>query len=306
VSALLELGKDLFGHVDRHREADRVRLRVDRGVDADHLAREVQQRTARVARIDGGVGLDEVVVGPLADVPAGSAHDAGGDGVVETERISDRDHPVAGKHRVGVAERERQVLALRLGPQQRDVGLRVLSDHLRVAVRAVGEDDVDLLDVLDHVVVGDDQTLIRDHESGSQTRHREAARRGGSLRLLRNPEEIPEQVGKGKAARRLLRNGPRGVDVDDARRDLTGQHGEAGVHALAAYHLAAHHRVGSRADVRSGLCLRHRLAQPVRHRLGEEKPDREPDQQRQAEPDQTTHDPPTASALPHQRSYAFG
>ena len=34
----------------------------DGGVDADDLAVEVEERAARVALVDGGVGLDEVLV----------------------------------------------------------------------------------------------------------------------------------------------------------------------------------------------------------------------------------------------------
>jgi len=33
--------------------------RVDLGVDADHFATHVDERSAGVARVDGGVGLDE-------------------------------------------------------------------------------------------------------------------------------------------------------------------------------------------------------------------------------------------------------
>ena len=67
---LSQLREQLLGEVDRDGEADAdvaAAAAEDRGIDADHLAAEVEQRTAGVARIDGGVGLDEVVVGALAD-----------------------------------------------------------------------------------------------------------------------------------------------------------------------------------------------------------------------------------------------
>src|SRR5258707_7264325 len=47
---------------DRETDAERSpRARVDRGVDADQISCRVDKRPARVARIDCGVGLDEVL-----------------------------------------------------------------------------------------------------------------------------------------------------------------------------------------------------------------------------------------------------
>ena len=42
------------------READVLRVTDDRGVDADDLTGGVHERSARVARVDRGVGLDQV------------------------------------------------------------------------------------------------------------------------------------------------------------------------------------------------------------------------------------------------------
>src|SRR5216683_2937116 len=50
----------------RHRKADAdraARRRDDQRVDPDHFAVEIEQRTAAIAAVDGGVGLDVVVVG---------------------------------------------------------------------------------------------------------------------------------------------------------------------------------------------------------------------------------------------------
>ena len=59
------------------------------------LAIHVEQRAAGIAAIDGGVGLDEVVVGPGIDVAVARRDDADGDRAAEAERIADRHHPVA-------------------------------------------------------------------------------------------------------------------------------------------------------------------------------------------------------------------
>src|SRR5260221_1654774 len=53
----------LRGH--RKADADRAaRRRDDQGVDADHFAIEIEQRTAGIAAVDGGVGLDVAVIRP--------------------------------------------------------------------------------------------------------------------------------------------------------------------------------------------------------------------------------------------------
>ena len=81
-----------------HREADADRAaggRDDRRIDADHLAVEIEQRAAGIAAIDGGVGLDVVVIGTGIDVAVARRHDAGRDGAAEAERIADRHHPFA-------------------------------------------------------------------------------------------------------------------------------------------------------------------------------------------------------------------
>ena len=51
---------DRLGDVDRDGEADALRVAGDGGVDADDVARGVDQRAARVAGVDRRVGLDQV------------------------------------------------------------------------------------------------------------------------------------------------------------------------------------------------------------------------------------------------------
>ena len=84
------------GEIGRRGEADPGRGaggRVDRGVDADHLARRVEQRAAGIAGVDRGIGLDEVVEGAGADLPPAGRDDARGDGAAEAEGIARRQHP---------------------------------------------------------------------------------------------------------------------------------------------------------------------------------------------------------------------
>jgi len=60
-AVLHQLRQDVLGHVDRRGEADTLRREDDGRVDADDLAATVRQRTAAVAGVEGGVGLDDVV-----------------------------------------------------------------------------------------------------------------------------------------------------------------------------------------------------------------------------------------------------
>ena len=84
---------------------------ADGGVDADDLAAQVEQRPARVAGVDGGVGLEEVEVparvepGTSSRVRPLALRMPGAHGVREAERVADGDDPVAHLDRVRVAER---------------------------------------------------------------------------------------------------------------------------------------------------------------------------------------------------------
>ena len=95
VSPLLKLGLDLLGHVDRDRKPDPLTGGDDGGVDAHDLPLQVDQGAAAVAGVDGGVGLDEVVIGARADHPAFGADDSGGHRLFQSEGTSDGHHPVA-------------------------------------------------------------------------------------------------------------------------------------------------------------------------------------------------------------------
>ena len=71
------------------------RRRDDRGIDADDLAVEVEQRSAGIAAIDRRISLNVVVVGTGIDVAVARLDDARGHRAAEAERIADGDHPFA-------------------------------------------------------------------------------------------------------------------------------------------------------------------------------------------------------------------
>ena len=123
-----QLRVDPLGHVDGDGEADAdiaAGAREDRAVDADDLARHVDERAARVARVDGGVGLEEVVEGALADRAPLGADDARRHRLLEAEGRADGQHPVADLDLVGVAEGGRGEGAAALEPQHGEIGALV-------------------------------------------------------------------------------------------------------------------------------------------------------------------------------------
>ena len=124
--------------VDRHGQAE-----ADPGdgrVDPDDPAAPVGERPARVAGVERGVGLDDVLDEPARPPVAGGerspegADDAGGHAAGEPERVADRDDELADAEPVGVAER-RGGKAAAGRPDDREVGERVAPDDVERRAR---------------------------------------------------------------------------------------------------------------------------------------------------------------------------
>ena len=108
------------------------------GVDPDHLAERVDQRAARVAGVDRGVGLDRapgrqrIVVRVDVDRVLHRADDAGGRGTRRVEGVADGDDRVADLDEVGVSERQRgEGARMRVDLEHRDAARGVDADHPR-------------------------------------------------------------------------------------------------------------------------------------------------------------------------------
>ena len=117
---------DHSGHdIRRHGKPDPDRTaggRQDRGVHADHLTIHVEQRTARIAAVDGGVGLDVIVVIALQRATAGR-NDPGADRKALPQRVADRQTQSPTRDS-GIAPDMRQIFVM-IDLQQRDIGGRV-------------------------------------------------------------------------------------------------------------------------------------------------------------------------------------
>ncbi len=106
-----DLGRDI-GRNGKRQAHVAARTAVDLRVHADDLARGVEQRSARVARIHGDVGLDERHHLTVGQRTMHAAHDTGGHAVLEAERRADGNRPLAAPHRrLGIEVERRQFLA---------------------------------------------------------------------------------------------------------------------------------------------------------------------------------------------------
>src|SRR5581483_2142151 len=218
-----ELVHHVTDHVGRNSKADAdiaAAWTDDGGIDADQFASQVDQCAAGIAGIDRRVGLDEVFV-PL-DAEAGaaqSAHDAGSDGLTEPERIADGHHEVADFEPFGVAKRQgSEILGRYLDNGYVRVG--VSTDPRGLETAAVGERHRDLIGMLNHVIVGDDETLLRINDH---------ARSGGAyLPFGRKLGEVEEAAKKGIVEEwiLLLCDAPLDCNVDHARSHFLDERGE--------------------------------------------------------------------------------
>src|SRR5580692_6398888 len=189
---------------DRERVVDRDRERIGllrllelhrvgrRGVDADHLAGGVDERPARVPRLDRSVVVDQ----PSQLLGRARALVRGGDRGVEgcylavrdrrcaalAFRVAERDHFLADRGGVGVAELHCLQAGGALQLQHRDVlGLVVADDPCRIGPAVADIGDLDRGCALDHVVVGQDLAVRGQHQPGAQRLGLLVAERGGHV-----------------------------------------------------------------------------------------------------------------------------
>ncbi len=167
-------------------------------------------------------------------------------GLADAKRIANRQDDVADLGAVAVAERHRRELrALRIDAQQREIEPRVGEHQFRRKLAPVGERDEDLVGPGNDVVVGDDQPVGGDDDA-------RAERLLDARRLRRAAEEaLEEWVAHHRRARTV---DARRIDVDHRRR------GALDHRAVALEERAAVDRHDARVGGRRRGRLRHRFA----------------------------------------------
>src|SRR5690606_3587389 len=121
-------------------------LRENHGIDPDHFPFVVEKRPAAVARVDRGVGLEEVVEGPEADGAVLRADDAARDRVLQPERVADGEHGLGDADLVGVGRPDRGEAAgdpalVVADLEEGYVELGILADDAGLELPLVGERD---------------------------------------------------------------------------------------------------------------------------------------------------------------------
>ncbi len=141
------------------RESERVgvaRRRDAGGIDPDHLAGGVDERAARVSGGDGGIRLDQVDVGAvLIEVAVNRRHDAGRHGVLEAERIAERDGELADARQLGSELRGGQIGPV--DPDDGEIRVGIGGHNLGGNLISRGELNLHVLGPLDNVVVRHDE-----------------------------------------------------------------------------------------------------------------------------------------------------
>src|SRR5205807_761873 len=144
-----------LGERYRNREAVTgvvARLARKSAVDADYFAAGVYQWSSGVARIDGGVRLNQiadrvavvpVLIQQVRQTATLCADDSRGHGEIQSERVADGENPLSDSRGGVVAERHRrEIVAVDL--ENGDVRRGVMPDDLRREDPVVNQPDDDL------------------------------------------------------------------------------------------------------------------------------------------------------------------
>ena len=74
-------------------------------VDPDQLSLEIDQRAAGITRIDGCIGLYEILITlDIKPAPSQRAYDSRGDGLSQAKWIADRNDEISYVKQIGIAE----------------------------------------------------------------------------------------------------------------------------------------------------------------------------------------------------------
>ena len=139
----------------------RARLAVYHRVDAHELTSFVDQRTARVACVDGSIRLDEALYTVGTQRASLGRHDSSGYGRSEVEGITHSQHPLAQLQVIRITNLDGgQILGVNL--YKGEVCRFVSTDNAPLELTAIVQFYVNLVGLSYHMVVGHDVTILRD------------------------------------------------------------------------------------------------------------------------------------------------
>jgi len=168
------------GEVGGNRESNPLvalaSLGHDEGVHPDDFPVNVDERAARIPPVDGGVGLDEILVAAEVDGPVRGAYVTDADRIAQLKRGPDGQRPLPDSKIVGVRKPHRRQTAS-VDPDDREVRVAVAGHDRGVGTFAVGEKHFDFVRLLNHVVVGEDVAVGADDHPAPESRDGAGARR---------------------------------------------------------------------------------------------------------------------------------
>src|SRR6185369_6748822 len=188
----------IAGEVHRDGEANALvaaRAAENGGVDSDQASFGVNERAPGVARVDGGIGLDEIfVIQAHRARPTHRANDSGGYRLPDAERVADGQYHVAHFDLVAVSHGHRRQI-FRIDFDHGDIALGVAADHFGGEFPSVLHRYFNLVRAIHDVVVRQDVTVAGYNNAGADaglTRQVEVAARRASVRFI--AEKAPEKV----------------------------------------------------------------------------------------------------------------
>jgi hypothetical protein len=165
---LNQFAKHELRRIARNGKTDALRAHDDGGVDADDFATRRNERAARIAGIERGIGLDHVLdqaPGARAQRAAERRDHAGCHRRFEAERIADRDNELSSMQSFGIAESRRWQMLRRRRAQQRKIGIGIFADQPRANVQTIGGRKTKLAIALHDVAVRQHQPVRRDDDA---------------------------------------------------------------------------------------------------------------------------------------------
>lgn len=167
LTLVLQRNYDVPCHCRRYREPDAygsATRRVDGRRHTDDVATKVKGRSTRIAPVNRRIDLNKVVVGTSVDVPPKRGNDSRSHRVLELERISNGQNPIADMWQTfGELYEVRSCTHF----DQRQIGAGISANDLCRVTFAVVGCNRDCQSMLDDVIVGDRVAVRRNEKPGS-------------------------------------------------------------------------------------------------------------------------------------------
>ena len=134
--------------------------RINRGIDSNQPPLHVNLRATGIARIDRGIRLyEEAEIRNANAGPRQGRDNTAGHRLAKAKGIANGNHLVANLQQIGIAKRnERQVLPAPVDEQDCNVGALVGKEFPRRKHPPVDKCYGDIIRILHHMVVGDNDT----------------------------------------------------------------------------------------------------------------------------------------------------